>query len=140
MPPLTILADVVLNEIRDEIKRRLGKQTPEEVTVRFVEYLPPQILGYVRDGDYTIYVNLQQYTRARSSGYEYEYLYVILLHEYLHLIGIADEREVRRIDLEIIEERFGQNSRAYRIALELADPRDVYLKNSQKFGRPNTYI
>ncbi|TRM83975.1 hypothetical protein DJ531_02750 [Sulfolobus sp. A20-N-F6] len=140
MPSFGIGIDIVLSEIKEEIKRRLGKEV-ENVVVTFVTYLPPQVLAYVKHNDYTIYVNYQQYMNAKRNGYEYEYLYVILLHEYLHLIGIADEREVRRIDLEVIQDKFGENSTAYRIALNLADPRDIYLKESQKIGRkPNTFM
>ncbi|MEM1630310.1 MAG: hypothetical protein QXE39_06415 [Saccharolobus sp.] len=140
MPPFGFMVDIVIEEIKQELRKRLDKEIPN-VIVKFVDYLPPQVLAFVKANDYTIYVNYQQYVRAKSIGYEYEYLYVILLHEYLHIIGIADEREVRRIDLEIIQEKFGEGSRAYKLALNLADPRDVYLKESQKIGgKPNTFM
>jgi len=140
MPSFGISVDIVLEEIREELKRRLGKDIPKAI-IEFVTNLPPQVLAYVKANDYTIYVNYQQYVRAKNMGYEYEYLYVILLHEYLHIIGIADEREVRRIDLEMIQDKFGENSIAYKIALNLADPRDIYLKESQKIGgKPNTFM
>lgn len=139
MPSTGIFFDIVLEEVKKEVKHKLGKEVPN-AKVALVNYLPPSVLAYVRANDTTIYVNYQQYMRARAMGYEGEYLFVILLHEYLHLVGIADEREVRRIDLEIIQEKFGENSIAYRIALELADPRDVQLKESQKFGRPHTFM
>ncbi|ARM75493.1 hypothetical protein [Acidianus manzaensis] len=139
MPSQGIIIDIVLNDIRRVVKDKLGKEV-EGVKVMVVNYLPPTILAYVKANDNTIYVNYQQYMRAKNMGYEYEYLFVVILHEYLHLVGIADEREVRRIDLEIVQDKFKENSIAYRIALDLTDPRDIYLKESQKFGRPNTFM
>ncbi|MFP3065622.1 hypothetical protein DDW09_03260 [Sulfolobus sp. SCGC AB-777_L09] len=140
MPALGILIDIVLEDIKEDLKRKLGKEVPS-ISVKLVDYLPPHILAYVRANDYTIYVNSQQYMRARELGFEYDYLYVLLLHEILHILGIADEREVRRIDLELIEEKFGEESFAYRFALELLDPRDLYLKGSQRLGgKPNTFM
>ncbi|AWR96906.1 hypothetical protein DFR86_04595 [Acidianus sulfidivorans JP7] len=139
MPSQGILIDIVLNDIRKVVKEKLGKEI-EDVRVMLVDYLPRSILAYVRANQYTIYVNYQEYIRAKNMGYDYEYLFVVMLHEYLHLLGIADEREVRRIDLEIIQDKFKENSIAYNLALSLADPRDIYLKESQKFGKPNTYI
>ncbi|BFH73071.1 hypothetical protein SJAV_10150 [Sulfurisphaera javensis] len=138
MPFPLISIDIVLEDLKEELKKR-WKDIPN-ATVKLVEYLPPTVLAYVKANDTTIYVNAQQYLKAKNAGHEYEYLFVILLHEYLHLLGIADEREVRRIDLEIVEEKFGEGSYAHRLALELADPRDIYLKESQKTLRPHTYI
>ncbi|WP_338602651.1 hypothetical protein V6M85_02650 [Sulfolobus tengchongensis] len=140
MPSFGMISDIVLNDVREDLKRKLGREIPN-VTIEFVNYLPPQVLAYVRANEYTIYVNYQQYMRAKNMGYEYDYLYVILLHEYLHIIGIADEREVRRIDLEIVKDKFGEDSIAYKLALNLADPRDVYLNESQRLGgKPNTFM
>jgi len=126
--------DIVLEDIRKELRKRWNNVP--DAKIELVDYLPPTVLAFVKAGDYTIYVNRQQYILAKNAGYEYDYLFVILLHEYLHLVGIADEREVRRIDLEIIEEKFGRDSLAYRIAMNLADPRDIH----QDRLRPHTYI
>ncbi|QIW23790.1 hypothetical protein EWF20_06225 [Sulfolobus sp. S-194] len=134
MPIPLITIDIVLEDIKEELKKR-GKNVPN-VSVSLVDYLPDTVLAYVKAGEYTIYVNRQQYLRAKRAGYEYEYLFVILLHEYLHLIGIADEREVRRIDMEIVEEKFGKESLAYKLAIGLADPRDI----REPGLRPHTYI
>ncbi len=140
MPSFGIMTDIVTEELKEELRKKLGREIPN-VSVEFVNYLPPQVLAYVRANDYTIYVNYEQYMRAKRMGYEYEYLYVILLHEYLHVVGIADEREVRRIDLEMVRDKFGENSTAYKIALNLADPRDIYLNESQRLGgKPNTFM
>lgn len=134
MPIPLISFDLVLEDIKSELRKRWNKLP--NAKVELVDYLPPTVLAFVRAGDYTIYVNRQQYLQAKEAGYEYAYLFVILLHEYLHLVGIADEREVRRIDLDIIEEKFGRDSLPYKIAMSLADPRDIHIDNL----RPHTYI
>lgn len=93
------------------------------------------VLGYVEWGSRVIKINSDAYRRfiemegAEASS---EYLFVVILHEYLHIMGILDEREVRRISMEIVERVFGKNSRASRIAEWLADPRDIMIRRMGK--------
>ncbi|AWS00316.1 hypothetical protein [Metallosphaera hakonensis] len=126
----------ILNEVVRDVLKRSGKSATAEI-----ELMPfnPSVLGFVRAGQNTIYVNtvpLMGVDQAHVS----EYLYVVILHEYLHLLGIADEREVRRITLEMVDEKFGQSSFAHNLSLKLADPRDVMLMDSWKTGKPHTYM
>jgi len=93
------------------------------------------VLGYVKAGSRVIKVNLDAYRRyidVEGAAASEEYLFVVLLHEYLHIMGIFDEREVRRISMEIAERVFGRGSRAVRIAEALADPRDIFVRKVVK--------
>ncbi|MBP1357616.1 MAG: hypothetical protein JZD40_03905 [Sulfolobus sp.] len=138
--PVVLSPEVILEEVKRDVKIILGKGTEKPINIRFVK-VPEYILGFVKNGEFTIYINEIPYSQARLLGKTYEYLYVIVLHEYLHIIGIADEREVRRISIEMIGKKFGQDTYAYSLAYRLADPRDAYLIKSQKlYGKPHTYI
>ncbi|ABP95514.1 hypothetical protein HA72_1356 [Metallosphaera sedula] len=126
----------VLNEVMRDVLRRSGKSAKAEI-----ELAPfnPSILGFVRAGQDVIYVNTVPLSQVPQSNLS-EYFYVVILHEYLHLLGIADEREVRRITLEMVNEKFGENSFAHNLSLNLVDPRDAMLIQSWKLGRPHTYM
>ncbi|QKQ99093.1 hypothetical protein GWK48_00590 [Metallosphaera tengchongensis] len=126
----------ILNEVIRDVLKRWGKSTRAEV-----QLMPfnPSILGFVRAGQETIYVNTVPLSGVNHDNLG-QYLYVVILHEYLHLLGVADEREVRRMTLEIVDEKFGESSFAHNLSLNLADPRDVMLMNSWKNGRPHTYM
>ena len=47
------------------------------------------------------------------------YVFHVLLHEYLHSLGITDENEVRLLAFEITQKFFGKNHLATQIALNL---------------------
>ncbi|MCY0860289.1 MAG: hypothetical protein OWQ54_07655 [Sulfolobaceae archaeon] len=138
--PIVISPETILEEIKRDVKYTLQKEIKDKINIKFVN-VHEGVLAFVKNGELSIYINETPYMQAKMLGKQYEYLYVIELHEYLHLLGIADEREVRRISIELLEKKFGQNSYAYSLAYRLADPRDMYLIKSQKlYGKPNTYI
>ncbi|BCU70345.1 hypothetical protein [Stygiolobus caldivivus] len=128
---------IILDEISEDVFRKLGKRVNAIVKL---QPFNPAVLGYVKANDYTIYVNSLPYGVVKNDPIKSkEYLYVVLLHEYLHLIGIADEREVRRITMEIVGQKFGEGSFAFSLARQLSDPIDVYLGSNKKI-KPMTYI
>ena len=43
------------------------------------------------------------------------YIFSILLHEYLHSLGILDETETRNLAIKVAKETFGENHIAYKI-------------------------
>jgi len=47
------------------------------------------------------------------------YIFHVLLHEYIHSLGITDENEVRLLAYEITQKFFGKNHLATQIALNL---------------------
>jgi len=55
------------------------------------------------------------------------YIFSILLHEYLHSLGILDEDEARMLSLRVIRETLGEDHPAYRIAVRGLDKLDSIL-------------
>jgi hypothetical protein len=135
MPP-TFTPEDILKEVRKDVLKVFGRTVEARVKVA---PLNPSILGFVRAGEDLIYVNSVPISQVEQE-YLSQYLYVVILHEYLHMLGIADEREVRRMTLDLVNERFGERSFAYKMASELADRRDIYLRESWRRGRPQTYM
>ncbi|MFB0503305.1 MAG: hypothetical protein ACETWE_05680 [Candidatus Bathyarchaeia archaeon] len=60
---------------------------------------------------------------ARSTTEMNSFTFTLLLHEYLHSLGYVEERQVRRLTLEISEEVFGRDHSATMMALQLPMPR-----------------
>lgn len=134
--PYSLIPEIIVEEVRKELRKKLGKEIPKAGILIYP--FSPEILAYTRVGSFIIYLNSIPYTNTLID--KTQYLFVVILHEYLHLLGIADEREVRRITLDIIQDRFGESSKAYKFAMSLADPRDIYLRSSWKKGKPMPYI
>jgi len=123
--------NTILIEVQDDVLKRMGKRA--EAYIQFASF-NPSILGFVRAGSNVIYVNEIPYRRvAIDSEKSHDYLYVVILHEYLHLIGIADEREVRKITLEIVGNKFGENSNAFSFSKMLTFPEDVKIMENRKY-------
>lgn len=138
-PPPAPWLDVsrVLGDVRKAIASHLGRD-PGDAEVVFVK-AREDLLGYVELGSRKIRINvgpLAKYVRSEGAEASREYLFVVILHEYLHLMGIVDEREVRRITMEIADRAYGRESRASRIAEALADPRDLFIRRSGPSLRP----
>lgn len=130
-------ASRILGDVRKAIASYMGRD-PGDAEVVFVR-TRGNVLGYVELGSRRIRINVGPLTRyIRSEGEEAsrEYLFVVILHEYLHIMGMVDEREVRRITMEIVDRTFGRRSRASRIAEALADPRDLILRRSGSSLKP----
>jgi len=69
----------------------------------------------------TIVINkkpLNNLKRSKPELYN-PYLFHVMLHEYIHSLGIFDEQEVRTLAYEITKEYFGENHLATQIALDL---------------------
>ncbi|BCU66749.1 hypothetical protein HS7_01860 [Sulfolobales archaeon HS-7] len=126
---------LVLNDVRRDIDRKY-QRVVEYVDVSVIPF-DPRILGFIREGSNTIFVNAIPLERAMD---KYEHLYVVLTHELIHMSGVADEREVRKMTMDLIEEKFSPNSYAYTLAQSLLDPVSKFLRDSWKKGRPNTFI
>ncbi|MEM0439281.1 MAG: hypothetical protein QXX84_01945 [Sulfolobales archaeon] len=140
-PPISRPLDVrmILLSVRKAIRDYFGRD-PGEAGVVFVK-AGRGVLGYVELGSRIIKINADAYRSfidAEGVDASTEYLFVVMLHEYLHIMGILDEREVRRISMDIVERVFGKGSRASRIAEMLADPRDLILRRLGK--TPSPYI
>jgi hypothetical protein len=44
------------------------------------------------------------------------YIFLILLHEYLHSLGVLDEGEVAALSMKVIREALGEDHPAYKMA------------------------
>ena len=69
----------------------------------------------------TIVINkrpLNKIKKATPSLYN-PYIFHVLLHEYIHSLGITDENEVRIIAFEISKRHFGRNHIATKLAFSL---------------------
>ena len=58
---------------------------------------------------------------ARSRSKRNSYVFMILLHEYLHTLGYTDDKQVRRLGREIANEFFGKNHMAAEMAVKPLD-------------------
>ncbi|MBI2134598.1 hypothetical protein HYU09_01280 [Candidatus Woesearchaeota archaeon] len=57
--------------------------------------------------------------KQKNPGLYNPYLFHVMLHEYMHSIGIFDEPEVRMLAYEITKKYFGKNHLATQMALDL---------------------
>ena len=69
----------------------------------------------------TIVINKRPLDKVKKSNPNLynPYIFHVLLHEYIHSLGITDENEVRIIAFEITKRYFGKSHIATRIALNL---------------------
>ena len=82
--------------------------------------LPPQIGALHEIGSNSIVINrviLNTVTNLASRKELNSYLYTILLHEYLHSLGVIDEKKVRWLTFKVAKETFGENHIAAKMAL-----------------------
>ncbi len=69
----------------------------------------------------TIVINKRPLNKIKQTnpGLYNSYVFHVLLHEYIHSIGIAEEHEVRQLVYEITEKYFGKNHLATQMAFDL---------------------
>ncbi|MCD6312899.1 MAG: hypothetical protein J7L79_03710 [Thaumarchaeota archaeon] len=62
------------------------------------------------------------------------HIFFILLHEYLHSLGVLDEEEAKTLSLRVIRETLGEDHPAYKIAVkDLSELRSI-LEKEQDLG------
>ena len=62
------------------------------------------------------------------------HIFFILLHEYLHSLGVLDEEEAKALSLRVIREALGEDHPAYKIAVkDLSELRSI-LEKEQDLG------
>ena len=69
----------------------------------------------------TIVINKRPLTslKQKKPALYNPYLFHVMLHEYMHSIGIFDEQEVRMLSYEITRKYFGKNHLATQIAMDM---------------------
>ncbi len=127
MPP-TAPPNIVLKEVQEDVYKKYGKVA--EAQVRIIPF-NPSVLGFVRLGSNVINVNAIPLSQIPSNRV-HDYLYVVISHEYFHLLGIYDERETRKVTMELVDWKFGEGSYASSLAKNLAFQEDVEIMKARK--------
>ena len=82
--------------------------------------LPGEVGAMHQIGSNAIIMNrrhLQALLKSSRSRLEINsYIFLILLHEYLHSLGVLDEGEVATLSMKVIKEALGEDHPAYRMA------------------------
>lgn len=109
----------VFKLVKKSVKKVLGRSRVG--LMLYLSDLPPQVGAYYVVGSNGIVLNravLDTLTAAGKSKKEVNcYLYSILLHEYLHSLGLTEEQEVRRLVYKVTNETFGEGHPATQMAL-----------------------
>jgi hypothetical protein len=68
---------------------------------------------------------------SKSKARRNSYVFMILLHEYLHSLGYASDRQVRQLGKEITDEFLGRKHMAAEMAIR---PLDQFFPDLEKFS------
>lgn len=109
--------DSILRIVKRVVEEKLGMRRAGLMLV--IADAPPGILAYHEVGSNAIVLNrrhLEVWMAGKSKTEKNSYIFVVLLHEYLHSLGILDEVEVRRLVRALVQEYFGLGHIATRLA------------------------
>ena len=108
----------VFDIVKKSVKEQLNQERAGLMLV--LADLPIQLGAYHGMGTNQIVMNHALLDRVIASGHPRNYInsfvYSILLHEYLHSLGVADESEVRRLVYDVSLKTFGPDHPASTIA------------------------
>lgn len=117
--------------VREAAERYLGKRRVG--LTLYLADLPTYIGAFYPVGSNTIVMNRVLLdavnSRAESKEEEYAFVYMILLHEYLHSLGYYDEATVRRLVFEVTKFSFGPNHKTFELAMK--GPSALFSLNSR---------
>jgi hypothetical protein len=106
--------------VKESVKDALGMERTG--LMLYLRDLPMKVGAYHQLGTNGIIMNrvlLEQVVQATASRLEVNaFIYYILLHEYLHTLGLIDEMRVRHLTYQVTEETFGSAHVATKIAVE----------------------
>jgi len=106
--------------VKESVKDALGMERTG--LMLYLRDLPMKVGAYHQLGTNGIIMNrilLEQVVQATASRLEVNaFIYFILLHEYLHTLGLIDEMRVRHLTYQVTEETFGSAHVATKIAVE----------------------
>ena len=111
--------DEIFNLVKRLVYEHLGYRRAGLSLV--LEDLPIGILGYHAITSNFIVVNRRVLEAAERLGDRRllnSLIYIVLLHEYLHSLGILSESRVRKTVTEITEKYFGRDVLPYRLSLK----------------------
>jgi len=108
----------VFEIVKKSVKEQLNQERAGLMLV--LADLPIQLGAYHGMGTNQIVMNRALLDRVIAAGHPRRYInsfvYSILLHEYLHSLGVADEGEVRRMVYDVSLKTFGPDHPASTIA------------------------
>jgi hypothetical protein len=108
----------VFEVVKKSVREQLNQERAGLMLV--LADLPLQLGAYHGMGSNQIVMNRSLLDRVVAAGHPRNqinsFVYSILLHEYLHSLGVADEGEVRRMVYDISLKTFGPNHPASAIA------------------------
>lgn len=120
--------DDIFRLVKQIVKRELGLRRAGLALI--LMDLPNDVGAFHYIGSNTIVLNkriLDVISRSSSSKIELNsYIFVVLLHEYLHSLGIYDELKIRALVESIVKDAFGENHPAMEFATKL--PEVIYPK------------
>lgn len=90
--------------VKKAVKRSLGEHRVG--LMLYLGNLPIRVGAFHPLGTNDIVLN-RRLLKARSELMQKAYVFSILLHEYLHSLGYADERQVRGLTYKVCVENFG---------------------------------
>ena len=104
--------------VKDTVKTALGKHRVGMML--FLDDLPLQLGAYHPLGTNNIVLNrtLVQVveTATKSQRLANAFVYILLLHEYLHALGYVNEAEARQVVYQVSKRSFGENYIVSRLA------------------------
>jgi hypothetical protein len=133
----------IFKMVKRAVKAFLGKERSGLMLV--LADLPPEIGAFHSFGSNSIVMNriaLDAIRAGAKGDVEVEsYIFVVLLHEYLHSLGYLDESQTRMLVYEICKGLFGRDHQATRMAsrgpLEALDRR---IARSARYERPPSIV
>lgn len=94
----------IFTVVKKAVKRSLGEHRVG--LMLYLGNLPINVGAFHPLGTNDIVLN-RRLLKARSELMQKAYVFSILLHEYLHSLGYADERQVRGLTYKVCVENFG---------------------------------
>lgn len=110
--------DRIFSIVKKDVKRHIGRERSGLGLA--LSDLPATLGAYWQVGGNYIVMNeslVKAMTRIASSVTEFNsYVYVILMHEYIHSLGYIDEIETRKVTENVVRSAFGTDHFAYRMS------------------------
>ncbi|MEM2951650.1 MAG: hypothetical protein QXZ00_02265 [Nitrososphaerota archaeon] len=117
----------ILRIVKRVVEEKLGIRRAGLMLI--IADAPPGILAYHEVGSNAIVLNrrhLEQWMVGKTRAESNSYVFVVLLHEYLHSLGVLDELEVRRLVRALVQEYFTPDHIASKLASgELSTGREL---------------
>jgi len=106
----------IFTVVKKAVKQKIGRERAG--LMLYLGNLPLHVGAFHGVGSNGIVLNkrLLKLVSVNSLTELNSYIFMLLLHEYLHSLGYMDERQVRRLVYEISREAFGDDHPATRFA------------------------